>query len=252
MPSIAAATTGAPSMTPAFSSTTLINLAGRQRMLSQRIGLLLMLRASQSATPELAFETDRTLDAAITTFEASYALICDGRTDVSQPVTPLPHLKALLASNCRNHPQKTVHQRFSDFIATARRWAEDLHSGREINPLHLGFFVSDITGPILERIADTLTAIEADIADIEAGQAADAAKDRARVMKAAEQIATAANVARMISFNARISAARAGEFGREFTALTNEIKAISDDIQAASKDIVAYMQAGTVSRQTRP
>lgn len=250
--SYSAAATAAPLVPPAFSSTALINMAGRQRMLSQRIGLLLMLRASQNAAPQLAAETDRTLETAISAFEASYALICTGRTDPAQAVTPLPHLKALLASNCRNHPQKTVHQRFSDFIATARRWADDLRAGREINALHLGFFVSDITGPILERIADTLTAIEADIRDIEAVRAAEAAKDRARVMKAAEQIATAANVARMISFNASISAARAGEFGREFTALTNEIKAISDDIQAASKDIVAYMQAGSPTPQTRP
>ncbi len=220
--------------------TGLINMAGRQRMLSQRIGLILMIAAC--ADPGQRQGHAEALGRALDLFEASHALIVAGRTDAAHPPVPLPQLSAYLDTPFQGDNQ-SVERILKTFTTEARAFAQRLARGDALAIDEVAPFSARIAGPILTRIAGTIDRLEADITQILKERSAETAAQRDKVMKAVGRIGQAADTARMISFNARISAARAGEFGREFTALTNEIKTISDDIQSASREILDYVHA---------
>jgi hypothetical protein len=129
------------------------------------------------------------------------------------------------------------------FVTQARALAHRLSSGEALDSAEVAPFAGQIAGPVLTRIAGMIDCLNADITQILKVRSAETTVQREKVMRAVGRIGQAADTARMISFNARISAARAGEFGREFTALTNEIKTISDDIQSASREILNYVHA---------
>ncbi|MDC7685302.1 type IV pili methyl-accepting chemotaxis transducer N-terminal domain-containing protein [Asticcacaulis sp. BYS171W] len=215
------------------SLTDLVNLAGRQRMLSQRIGLTLMLGLSAPEDRQWQVALGDTVDQ----FARSHDLIVSGRTAPDQDVRALPALNAYLHAGDPS-PERSIRT----FIRKSTDLCGALDAGTRVETAEVVIFAAEIAGPVLSCVVGLTVALEQDIHALEAAQARQSTQDRARVMKAAGRIAGAAEVARMISFNARISAARAGEFGREFTALTQEIKTISDDIQSASKDILTYMR----------
>lgn len=58
---------------------------------------------------------------------------------------------------------------------------------------------------------------------------------------AVEEIQRASKFSRLIVLNAKISANWAGQHGKEFRALTDEIKQISDDITESSDDIIRFL-----------
>ena len=220
--------------------TGLINMAGRQRMLSQRIGLILMIAAC--ADPSEQAGHAEALDRALGLFETSYDLIAAGRTDAANPAVALPKLSAYLDKPFPGDSQ-SVERTLKAFVGQARVFAQRLAQGEGLQLHEVAPFAAQIAGPVLNRIAGIIDCLDADITQILKARAAETAVQRDKVMKAVDRIGQAADTARMISFNARISAARAGEFGREFTALTNEIKTISDDIQSASREILDYVHA---------
>jgi hypothetical protein len=82
----AARATGATSPVPNTDGayfTGLINMAGRQRMLSQRIGLILMIAAG--AGSDKRQDHAEALNQALALFETSYELIVTGRTAMPRP-----------------------------------------------------------------------------------------------------------------------------------------------------------------------
>jgi methyl-accepting chemotaxis protein len=217
--------------------TGLINLAGRQRMLSQRIGLLLMIAAGGASGSTQAHA--ETLERAISQFEASHALIIAGRITPDAAPLALPALTTYLANPFPGDSQ-SVEREIKAFVGQAKAFAQRLASGEHLPVGEVAPFGARTAGAVLARIAGMIDSLGADITRILDVHARETATRREQVTHAVRRIEQAADTARMISFNARISAARAGEFGREFTALTDEIKAISDTIQSASREILAY------------
>ncbi len=62
-----------------------------------------------------------------------------------------------------------------------------------------------------------------------------------RVMTALQEIQRASKFSRMIALNAKISADKAGPYGKEFGALTEELKNISSAITSSSEDILKHL-----------
>ena len=67
-------------------------------------------------------------------------------------------------------------------------------------------------------------------------------EDSREIIRCVDEIVSAAAFSRMIALNAKISAARAGEYGAEFSAFTNEIKDVSERISQSSESIRSRLQ----------
>ena len=198
----------------------LINTAGRQRMLAHRAVMLLAL--SQVAG---AGDAGALLDQAGTafqTFERGVELLLRG--DAAQNIAPLASKRAqgLLASPGRSGRSGATE--LEAFGARGRACVDHLSQG---DPNCAGELrrLADMAGEVLlPLLNDIVAALEADLADAVVAEAKRTAAVRAVMTGALEDIEQTASRIRLIALNALIEAARAGDAGRAFTVIAEEIR----------------------------
>ncbi len=193
-----------------------LNLAARQRMLSQRMVMQTLLAARGDA---------RQLDAARSTFQ----LFCDSHARL---LGTMSHYDAPSAARLRavyEGPQSVnaTIQAFMDLMRTALD-----HIARQ----------SPHTQSVLEAIVDTTDAV------LEALNAATNVFDAVTKAKAdllfkeltgiVSDIHTIAREAKVVSFNAQVIAARAGQQGREFAVVATVLSGISTEIDGLSRKAI--------------
>jgi methyl-accepting chemotaxis protein len=201
---------------PAAAPISDLNLAARQRMLSQRMVMQTLL-AAQSDT--------RQLTAARNTF----AMFCEGHTRL---LATFPHYDAPSAQRLRavyEGPQgvSAVIQSFIELMRTALE-----HIERQ----------SSQTAAVLARIVDATDGV------LDALNTATTAFDAVTKSKAdllfkeltgiVSDIHTIAREAKVVSFNAQVMAARAGQQGREFAVVANVLSGISTEIDGLSRKAI--------------
>jgi len=190
----------------------LVNLAARQRMLSQRMVLQTML-ATQGSEPHLKaarqslalftqsqatlVETPRTLDA-----------------ESAQAVREAYHGPAGVAATI---------DAFASQVATTLELAEQ-HSPRAAAAL--ATLVESVDGA-LEALNTATTAF-----DVSSKARSDAMMQELGHIVASIQ--TVAREAKVVSFNAQVMAARAGQHGREFAVVANVLSGITHEIDSLS------------------
>lgn len=101
-----------------------------------------------------------------------------------------------------------------------------------------------IKSELLELLQANVAALEADYISFRRACDQQREEEALSVLAALNQIRKSAHLSRLVAFNAKISAIRAGECGRESGALTDELRRISDEIGQSSKLIV-----GNISTQ---
>ena len=218
-----------------------INLAGRQRMLSQRIGLFLILAAevveagADAGTIETRLDT---LRRAVSEFAAAHRTLVDG--DRARGLPPLA-TQRVTAEWTSGMP--SARQRVETFLRDAERFAADLASSRAPAAHVRETFGADAASDVLAVMNRITQAVEADFNDSGTSRASQRRVAADRVVSSAKAIAASARYARQVSFNAKISAVRAGPYGREFSALTEELKEIADQIGISSQAIIENVQA---------
>lgn len=212
----------------------LINIAGRQRMLSHRAVMFLAL--SQAPGVESGPRLDQAAEA-LADFARGVGLLLDG--DPSQGIPPLTsdRVQTLLVAEIAGHGSGL--QVLQGFAARGRACVARLRGGGaecggEISAL------AELAGSVLLPLLNgVVAAFEHDLAEALQSEAA-RAEDIRRVMTGAlgdiEQTATRI---RLIAFNALIEAARAGDAGRAFSVIAEEIKNLGTQTRAES----ARMQA---------
>lgn len=212
----------------------LINIAGRQRMLSHRAVMFLAL----SQLP--AGASDTSLDqaaGALANFGNGVRLLLDG--DAGQGIPPLfsSRVRALLAANIAG--QGSGMQALESFGARGGACLERLRAGEagcepEVRAL------ADLAGAVLLPLLNAIVAaFEQDLAEALQSEAARTEDIRLVMTGALDDIELTATRIRLIAFNALIEAARAGDAGRAFSVIAEEIKNLGTQTRAESAKIQA-------------
>ncbi|BEP96036.1 hypothetical protein GmRootA79_44200 [Acidovorax sp. A79] len=201
----------------------LVNLAARQRMLSQRMVLQTVLAAGGS---DLHLKAAR---GTLALFTASQARLVD---------TPR-HFNAPDADRIRKvYGQPggvgTVIDAFAQQVATALDLTER-HSPRVEEVLAR---LVETTDGVLEALNTATTVFD----QVGKAQSETLMKELAGIV---ESIQTVAREAKVVSFNAQVMAARAGQHGREFAVVANVLSGITHEIDGLS------LQAVSLAGRTR-
>ncbi len=189
-----------------------LNLAARQRMLSQRVVMQTLLAAAGDS---------KHLEAARKTLQ----LFCDSE---AQLLTTLTHYDEVSARQLRavyEGPQG-IGVTIETFMDRMRKALETIDRGGHVQSL-----LSDIVGStdeVLEALNkatstfDTIAKAKSDLLFKELGTIV-------------SDIHTIAREAKIVSFNAQVIAARAGDHGREFAVVANVLSGISTEIDGLTK-----------------
>lgn len=190
----------------------LINLAGRQRMLSQRLALLALLAERGDAQAR---------DAAsqiLGQFSAAHSQLSRGGDGLPPPPTAALHEAFFGAGGADG----TVR----GFIAAGERWLR-------------GTDAEQALAELLALVTPMLALLNRVTAVYEAEARAAAAETERRGRALIGRIEQIAGEARVVSLNARIVAARAGEVGREFSVVAARLSEVSEQIEQLSREAMA-------------
>ena len=195
----------------------LVNLAARQRMLSQRMVLQTVLAAGGSA---LHLKAARST---LATFTASQAQLVD---------TPR-HLAPADAEHIRqaySGPRGVgaLIDAFTQQVGTAL----DLTERRSPRVEEALARLVEGTDAVLEALNAATTAFD----QVGKAQSETLMKELAGIVAS---IQTVAREAKVVSFNAQVMAARAGQHGREFAVVANVLSGITNEIDGLSRQAVS-------------
>jgi len=195
----------------------LVNLAARQRMLSQRMVLQTVLAARGS---ELHLKAAR---ASLTLFAQSQARLVE---------TPR-HLDEAHAAVIRKvyHGPAGVAARIDAFVQEVGAALEMAERGSPRVEDALARLV-DCTDGALEALNTATTAFD----QVNKATSESLMKELAGIVAS---IQTVAREAKVVSFNAQVMAARAGQHGREFAVVANVLSGITNEIDGLSLQAVS-------------
>ncbi|MBA5777005.1 type IV pili methyl-accepting chemotaxis transducer N-terminal domain-containing protein [Stappia sp. F7233] len=216
---------------PVFAS--LINLAGRQRMLSQRAGLfLLQFHALQQAGMPPSDDDIEAFGKTADDFRAAHRTLVEGNRETGIPKLFSGKVRDLLFGTARGN------QTIEHFCERCCHYGRLITGGGAYDLAEFLRFVDFIKSDLLKVLQSVVAALEGDFLDFNKRSDERRAAETAAVLSALGQIQKSAHMSRLVAFNAKISSIRAGDYGREFGALTDELKKISDEIGESSKLIV--------------
>jgi len=193
----------------------LINLSGRRRFTSQRLVLFAVL-ALQGREGALATAHD-----ALATFGEAHRALVEGELSPRALGGELQQAY---------HGPDHADERIAGFIELARRVLQAISANAANAPELLEALVDSVT-PLL-AVLNRLTQLYEDLAR---QQAAAAKKQLTSVMG---DIETIAKHARIVSFNAQVVAARAGQSGREFAVVSGEFTQITGKLDGLVREAV--------------
>lgn len=197
--------------------TQLVNQAGRQRMLSQRIALHALLAArGDAAAAGLARD-------ALAMFAFSHQTLSRGHADLPMPAD------GRLADAFHGSGGADRHVR--DFVALAERALQPGAPEKIVD--ELAAQATPILG-VLQRVAQLYETLAQEAAR----------SQRRQTTELIERIHRVAREARIVTFNARVGAARAGDAGREFAALADILGRISEEVEHLAR------QAGQINKES--
>lgn len=209
----------------------LINLSGKMRMLSHRITMfILMGRLSADAASSGSAETsERHLVAALEEFQLIFGAISKGSKSL--------HIHAGVAEMLRSHgavdtDTLSAIELFLKRVALLRQGQGDQS---------IDDFVEFVAGKLLaclNRITENITMI---LSEINHDQQESVQKSEAVVSEMLTSLEKVSLSIRLIALNASVEAVHAGDAGRGFSVIAQEIRSLSDRASDLVKDVRVHL-----------
>jgi hypothetical protein len=198
----------------------LINLAGRQRMLSQRIVLHVLLSVRGEAA---ALAVARTC---LATFAQAHAQLVDGDD----------HLPGAFSEALRGvyFGSQRADQRIRGFMKVAADAIEAIERNSAPQCARRDEAVGRLTAeasPLLDLLQAITQAYQDEMQSVEVAA-------RRRQMAVVDELASISMRANIVALNARVAAARAGQFGREFAVITAELAHVIGEMDGLVQSVV--------------
>ncbi|CAN7441256.1 type IV pili methyl-accepting chemotaxis transducer N-terminal domain-containing protein [Paraburkholderia hospita] len=208
----------------------LINLSGRQRMLSQRIVLHVLL-ASHGDMNALAVTRE-----CLATFAATHRVLVNGND----------HLPGVFSEALQQlyYATRKADERVQRFIALTEETIARVDANDDATREHVDALVAQAT-PLLELLQEITLAYQNEMRGIEAAT-------QRRQVAIAEQLSSISMQANIVALNARISAARAGSYGREFAVITTVLADIIKEMDTLIYSVVDRDTDDASSRRGAP
>lgn len=200
----------------------LINLSGRQRMLSQRIVLQMVLAAQGDTT---ALEIARTC---LASFASAHTDLVEGNTRL--PGAFSEALRQLYFGKPRGDA------RIREFIASVKIAVDTLSVVTAQRNASLDALVAQAT-PMLELLQTITQAYQEEMHVCEVAL-------RKRQTEIAEHLGRISMQANIVAMNARVSAARAGPYGKEFSVITTVLADIIQEMDQLIRHVVGSNNPG--------
>ncbi|WCM21636.1 type IV pili methyl-accepting chemotaxis transducer N-terminal domain-containing protein [Paraburkholderia bryophila] len=200
----------------------LINMAGRQRMLSQRIALKAML-ACQQFDGALAIARDT-----LRTFADSHAALVQGRDGLPGLFSP--------ALRDAFHGNGQVARKIADFIALATAALDAIGRAAPHSADALAALIGSVD-PLLAQLHGVTAVYEEESRRIARAQK----KEQQNLI---ERIKAIAKEAHIVSFNGQIVASRTDVTGREFAVVAGVMTSITKELEAVVSAFVKKTSGG--------
>lgn len=192
-----------------------LNLAARQRMLSQRVVMQTLLAAAGDT---------RQLEAA----RATFTLFCDSEAKLLATLTHYDDASARQLRAVYEGPQG-IGVTIETFMDRMRRALDTIERGGPVQAL-LADIVNS-TDEVLSALNQATSTFDA----ISKAQSDHLFKQLSGIVS---DIHTIAREAKIVSFNAQVIAARAGDQGREFAVVANVLSGISTEIDGLTQKAI--------------
>lgn len=210
---------------PGDAQLSLVNLAARQRMLSQRM-ILQTLLAAQGDAAKLD-EAGRSLN----TFTESHAQLLATPRQLDTP--------SAQKIESTYHGPHGVGAVIDAFVKLVRTALEHITHNDGQRMVSIAALVSH-TDKVLEALNTATTAFD----EITKAKSDSIMRELTSIVGDIQNIAREAKV---VSFNAQVMAARAGQHGREFAVVANVLSGISGEVDGLSRKAIVLVKRGQVA-----
>lgn len=209
----------------------LINLAGRQRMLSQRIVLHALL-GSRGDAAAIAVARD-----CLATFAASHAKLVDGDAHFPGAFSHALHELYFGARKADARIRAFVTMATHACDALERKPPGPSNGADDAREAAVANLTAEAT-PLLELLQAITQAYQDEMRGVEAATA----RRHASIVDELASISMRANI---VALNARVAAARAGQYGREFAVITAELAHVIREMDGLVQGVVGKREVGT-------